>query len=539
MTATTTKPVSRRPALLIAAALVLAAIAGPAAAMTADEAFTDGNRLFRDDLYWAALLRYRQALEDGLSTPVLHYNTGVAHYRAGQHIRAREALERALGSPQLRVAAQYNLGLNAWALGEEDEALRWFRLARDQQQSATLSEYANVAIARILGRRQASDPIVVHEEEVRRKRDFTNLDFGVTVGFGIDDNVFRTPPDPYIDEADPTLPIVIPESVDGAYVPVDLGLRYKVNSLPFEGFFGAYRLQGRLYQDRELENANEYSHEILFGSEYERSEDERTREVFSAFRIAQHDETWYDPDDGSIRAADGTEFADRMNYLRYGPELRLRQAHRNLAVGLIIKGQLWDYDDVDDVTAFDHEYFLFTGYAQYKLAAESLFRLALSKYSRRFSDRPSHDLDGLQLVGAPAIRYDYLEAELTARQRVFDSLWFEFSYQRTHREDRYQGYNDYERDSYGGEMRWSPGRRFDLAVGGRYRLYNYDNAFAFHNATSGRKSLETGDVWLEATFRMTPHLSLVLDGRRRQVISNDLRLQYERNLVSLGIRWQL
>ena len=52
-----------------------------ASAATAGELFADGNRLFRDDLYWAALLRYRQAGEAGMDTPLLHYNTGVAHYK--------------------------------------------------------------------------------------------------------------------------------------------------------------------------------------------------------------------------------------------------------------------------------------------------------------------------------------------------------------------------------------------------------------------------------------------------------------------------
>jgi len=67
--------------------------------MTADDYFEDGNRLFRDDLYWAALLRYRQASESGMDTPLLHYNKGVAHYRANQNIRAREELLKALQSP--------------------------------------------------------------------------------------------------------------------------------------------------------------------------------------------------------------------------------------------------------------------------------------------------------------------------------------------------------------------------------------------------------------------------------------------------------
>ena len=129
--------------------LLLACLAGTAHGMTADDYFADGNRLFRDDLYWAALLRYRQAAEQGMDTPLLHYNTGIAHFRARQHIRARESLLKAQDDPALRLVAQYNLGLNAWALGDTEEALRWFRLVRDQEANRKLRDYAVVAIARI------------------------------------------------------------------------------------------------------------------------------------------------------------------------------------------------------------------------------------------------------------------------------------------------------------------------------------------------------------------------------------------------------
>ena len=92
-------------------------------ALTSDEIFADGNRLFRDDLYWAALLRYEQAYEAGMNSAVLHYNIGVANYRAGQHDRARAALLLAMQSPSLRVATHFNLGLNAYAAGDTDAAL--------------------------------------------------------------------------------------------------------------------------------------------------------------------------------------------------------------------------------------------------------------------------------------------------------------------------------------------------------------------------------------------------------------------------------
>ena len=181
--------------------VLLAATAGlmplkSAHAMTASQYFADGNRLFRDDLYWAALLRYRQAQEEGLSTPTLHYNMGVAHYRAGQHVRARDELMQALDDPALRVATQYNLGLNAYALGEIDEALRWFRLARDQNLNEKIHSYAVVAIDRIRAEQAQPDEFEIRVAEREEKRKFADLQFRIRVGFGTDDNVFRSPARP-------------------------------------------------------------------------------------------------------------------------------------------------------------------------------------------------------------------------------------------------------------------------------------------------------------------------------------------------------
>jgi tetratricopeptide (TPR) repeat protein len=248
-------------ALLLAAIITLAPVQA-AQAMTAEQYFADGNRLFRDDLYWAALLRYGQARDEGMDTPLLHYNMGVAHYRAGQYIQAREALQKAATDPTLAVAAQYNLGLNAWALDQTDEALRWFRLVRDQQTNPKLQAYAIVAISRIRDAEAKPDEYQVLVAEREEKRNFTNLDFRSTLGYGTDDNVYRSPADPYIDYADPALPIVVPDVQSGAFIPVALAAKYTVNSLPFEGFFGFYRFAGRYYLDTNLENGNEQFQEM-------------------------------------------------------------------------------------------------------------------------------------------------------------------------------------------------------------------------------------------------------------------------------------
>jgi hypothetical protein len=106
------------------------------------------------------------------------------------------------------------------------------------------------------------------------------------------------------------------------------------------------------------------------------------------------------------------------------------------------------------------------------------------------------------------------------------------------RTDQYVGYNDYTRDSFGVEFHWNVGSRFDLEVSSTYRLYDFPNAFAFHNPAAARKTQESLDATLLASYRFTRHLSVVAEARHREVVSNDIRIQYDRTGYSLGVRWE-
>jgi hypothetical protein len=507
-------------------------------ALTADQAFADGNRLFRDDLYWAALLRYRQAGEAGLDTPLLYYNAGVAHYRAKQHVRARASLLRAAQSPSLRVLAQYNLGLNAYAAGDPDEALDWFRQARDQEERPDIRRLAIIAISRLQSRREESDALLARSEKRETEKPIANFDFRARIGFGSDDNVFRTPSQPYVDFSDPEFPIVVPEVESGLFTPIDLDLKYAINSLKFESFYAGYRLAGRYYQDKGLENANEFSHEARFGNEYHREDNNRERRIHSAFTFAQHDETYFDPDDGTARSNDGVAIDDRMNYVRYGPQIEFLQSYARLSFGLRLKGQLWNYEKTGAVPEYDHEYLVAGANVQYRFDPTLLLRFTLDKYSRRYGDRPAFNLDGEQLITNPALRYDYLEAGLTMRQRITDSLWLGFNYVRTERTDRYVGYNDYSRNQYGIDLRWRLTRSFRVEFSGYLRNYSYPNAFAFHNPLAGGKTLETSGGSLLASYRVNRNLSFIAEAELRDSLSNDARINYDRAQFSLGVSWQ-
>ena len=506
--------------------------------MTAQEAFADGNRLFRDDLYWAALLRYRQAGEAGLDTPLLHYNMGVAHYRARQYDRARSELLRAAQSPGLRVLSQYNLGLTAYAAGNTDEALDWFRQARDQEENPSIRRLAIAAISRILSARQAADlpdTVAASESAERKLGEFA---LAARVGFGTDDNVYRTPDQDYIDYSDPNLPLITPDPTSGAFIPLDLRARYQINTYEHESFFGEYRLDGRYYQDKNLDNANDFSHELRIGSEYFRGDETRSTSVYSAFSIAKHDEIYFDPVDGLAWTVNGEPVEDRMNYVRYGPELSIRRAYERLSIGLRVKGQMWDYADTKVLPQYDHEFFLLGVNTQYRFTEKTLLRLVVEDYTRRYGERPSFDLDGQQLVTNDPVRYDYLDVGLLARQRITPDMWAGLGYTWSSRGDAFQGYNDYTRDEFRFEYHWSPGPRFALDLEGYYRSYDFPNAFAFNNPVAGPKTLETAGGLLRLAYRMTRHLGLTVEAEYRGTSSTDIRIGYERKLYSLGVTWQ-
>ena len=528
---------SMKAALLLM--LALATIAPSSAfALAAEELFADGNRLFRDDLYWAALLRYQQAYDAGMNTALLHYNTGVAHYKAGQHIRARESLLKASRSGNLQALSHYNLGLNAMALDDNDEALEWFNKARNQDRNRQVRSLAGKAIKQIeLGRAEVSVGQMLAEAELKEK-EATNFRLRARVGGGFDSNVFRSPSEPYIDQSDPNNPLITPLVQSGFYVPVSLAAKYSVNSFEHESFFGAYRYGGRFYTDEVLSNGNENFHELRFGSEYKRKEGARTRRMYSAFAIAKHDEVYYDRDTGSARLVNGLDIDNRFNYLRYGPEVTFRQSHERLAIGARGVAQLWDYEDTQVVPQYDHEHFLLGANIQYRFTKTSLVRVTAEAYKRKFGERPSYELDGTQPIGNTPVRYDYLELGVSARQRITRSMWFSLDYLRTEREDRHVGYNNYVRNSYGGEFHWRIGDRFDLEAAGAFLVYDYENAFAYQNPAAGRKTLERliGSVLFR--FNMTRQFTLVTEYRYHNSQSNDARIAYNRSRIALSILWE-
>jgi len=513
--------------------------------MSAEEAFADGNRLHREELYWAALLRYEQAADAGLDSPILAYNTGVTHYRAQQYERAMAAFDKASAQPRLALLARYNHGLAANAAGDQRTALRKFRSVRDQEENATLSRLAAKAIETIredIVIAEVAEPAAEEAEPIREleraPRPFSEYSIYASAGFGSDDNVYRTPGDAYIDYRDPAQPVLVdPVEQSGSFVPVRLGAIYQVNSFEHESFFARYRGFGRFYSGEELRNADEYIQELAVGTEYRKTREKRDNRVYSAFTIAQRAETFYDPDDGASFIVDDVDVGSRYNYLRYGPEISTRQAWNRFAFELRGKAQLWNYEDTEAVPEYDHEFFQVGASLQYRFTQTSMIRLLAEGSMRNFSDRPSFSLDGRQLVTNPSVEYTYVDFGILARQRLTAGLWFGVKYLFTDRRDQYVGYYDYTRDGFGAEIHFEFGDNFTLDVEGLYRIYNFANAYAFHNPAIDRKTMETASGRIGIRYDMPWNLRLAGDFNYQEVASNDARIAYQRSMFMLSLEW--
>ena len=153
----------------------------------------EGNELFRDGLYRAALLRYREAKAGGLDTPLLHYNLGVASYRVQRYDDAEAALERAITDPRIAPLALYNLGLTSQAKGETLAAERWFRLAlerADRRELRTLSERALQSVMNPADGR--SNSRAARRFPTSTDRRVGEFNFIALAHVGQDDNIYRS-----------------------------------------------------------------------------------------------------------------------------------------------------------------------------------------------------------------------------------------------------------------------------------------------------------------------------------------------------------
>ena len=140
--------IRRRPfkAVLLLAAVLLGGPACAYAASIAAEAFEQGVEAARTGDYDRAIEHFEAARRAGLDSGALHFNLGVAYYRADRQEEAETAFRRAANSDSMVAPAYYQLGRMARERGDRAMAREHFRQAARRAQTTALRQQARGAL---------------------------------------------------------------------------------------------------------------------------------------------------------------------------------------------------------------------------------------------------------------------------------------------------------------------------------------------------------------------------------------------------------
>ncbi|HLF09605.1 MAG TPA: tetratricopeptide repeat protein, partial [Gammaproteobacteria bacterium] len=531
------------PTLLVTVLAFLAAASPAAAQLDGVSLMREGKALFRSGLYRAALLRYREANAAGLDSALLHYNLGITHYKLEQYPEAQLWLERARQDPALTPLAAYNLGLTHRAAGQTADAQRWFEIAEANAGNGDFKTLARRAADSLHEQRQTVSAASAEAARtpVRQRREAPpgELNIFVTAAYGQDDNVNRSPAEPYVDLAFPGQPLVTPEPVSATYVPVNVLAEYVLHNEAVDSdFVFGYQMDGDYYLTGELSN-DEATQRLYMGADLVLdARDNRRRTLESAFFVTRHHQRNFDPDDGLDRDINDVDISTRFYYTAAGIEAEFDHTLGAWRWGFDMHLERREHDRNAIVANYDNEIYLVKASIDYALNDATAVSFGMRSHRRVYDARLSRDLNGDLLSTNSALEYDYQGFDLGLSRRLLDSIELELEYLRLDRTDRFLGYGDYTQDVVGLHAVFRPNRRFFLSFGATSRVYDYTNAFAFNDPAAGPKELEDLSTELFAEFHITDDLSVSAELAVTDVTSTDARAQYSRAQTVFGVTWR-
>lgn len=519
--------------------------AGEAAAQSAAELLAEGNKLVRSGVYRTALLRYREAAAAGLDTPLLHYNIGVVRYELGDFADAAAEFAQAAAEPTLAALASYNRGLALRAAGDPAAATAAFRAAADSAGDRDLRRLAANAAD---GRSAPGPTVATAPRRAPRAAPLEDTRIGelrltAAARIGQDDNVYRSPADPYTDLAATGQPVVQPTVQSASFMPAELHAAYVLgNESGDTEFLFRYDMDGAFY-GTEFANATQVDQRLSMGADIVLGERERRRRtVETEFFVNGHRETNYDPDDGLEREIDtGVEvenIEDRFSYLASGVRGEFEQQLGRVTWGFELQFERNEYERTLAVANFDNDYF-YTGIdISYDMSDVMALRLGLRNYRTLFDTRPARDLTGALLDTNPEQEYSHVGVQFGVTRKLGAAIELDADYMRLERTDEFLGYYDYTQDILRVGAGFRPTPRFDISLAVVARSYDYPNAFAYHDAAGGARELDETGIELEGEFRVTRRLTVWAELRSLDVTSTDARAEYLRTQTMLGVEWR-
>lgn len=377
----------------------------------------------------------------------------------------------------------------------------------------------------------------------------------VESGVGYDSNIYRAPDGDYIDYGKTCAPVggscqvrddgvahplVMPDVQSGLFVDADFGGIYQSQLQPNTRLMTEYKFRGRFYVDSNDSNANQYHHKLAIGALHTLNTSGKLSDsIYAGLKLGKKKKLYLDRDSGDEQVFANEDVSGRYTYNMSGAEVLFKKRTGKIKYKLGAELQKRDYVDEVVISEYDHDYFHAGGDVKYPFSRQTKLTLGYDYSTYDYSDRPSRNELGKLLTSNPKRKYEYDTVSITLRHR-FDSSWLTYlDYAQKKRVDRYQGYDNYTKDTIKLRVRYKWNKN-KLKMSVAYWERDYPNAFAFDNFVKNISKrydgTNTNVEWVRAyNNRVTFSTGLRINKEN----STDLRYAYDRYRLFFAVSWDI
>jgi len=369
------------------------------------------------------------------------------------------------------------------------------------------------------------------------------------LGVGYDSNIYRAPDNAYTDNAlpPPTPPatqvVIVPVIQSGIFIPLGFGVLNKSSLGDNNTLITDYNFSGEFYTDSAYKNANEFTHRFRFGDELVAQKSKDTEDIIYAGLILENVKADYvDRDLGLDKTVRGgtINVAERYTYTATGFNAKYDKLANTYKLGLKFKLLVRDFEDPAPIilSEYDHTYISIGGYIKFRLSKPSKLKIGLKYYTYDYDERPTRDLNGRLFKSNPARFYTYNALSFTYSYKINSKLRAYADYTFRTRKDDFLGYHDYTANKFKIRTKYKYSKNLSMKLALTYWDRDYDNAFAFDRRVFGPLSYDGVIVDFKSKYKIDKNMSFIAELNWRDDNSTDLRYDFERSKVIIGMKWE-
>lgn len=367
-----------------------------------------------------------------------------------------------------------------------------------------------------------------------------DMSFDAATGLGYDNNVFHSPAEAYLDLAQTGSPLITPNVQSGFFVPLDLKASVDFAPLDNVKLSGSYHFEGEFYQDNTLDKANQKTHQIKgrLTRAITQQENAETK-VFVGIKFTDQVKTYIDRDTGAEKLSGSNDVSNRYEFQGIALEggLNAKISAWQFGVDGLFKQK--DYADPVVVSEYDNNYYRLSADVERELNAWN-FIYGEAGFGRRvYLDRPARNAQGQLFSSNPKREYVYQNVKVGWRYEPSKAATFQIDYRLGQREDKFVGYGNYDETAVDVGIFLKPKRQIKVHVNAGYWTRDYPKAFAFDEPTAGASNSEGWDGQCKLDWRWSKSMTSNVLWKYEKDTGSDLRYQFERSVISVGLEYAM